>query len=255
MFFNKFFVNGKLRISRFFFYGGIAFSFFTINYLLCQFAVNFVKIFFKIPHAGFAGIGVGNVQKTVFGVLYLIFFQAVFFQTLGHQIPFGDFQFFRINVAGQLNNFHAVQKRLGNRIQRIGGNNKKDVGNIKGKIQVMIPKRRILLRVQHFQQGAGGIALIARPHFINLINHKHRVSGFDDFNSLNDLARHRAYVGSAVALYLRLVAHSADRKAEKLFAQSAGNGFAERGLSDAGRPHQADDRPFGNFVSRGNLGF
>jgi len=72
----------------------------------------------------------------------------------------------------------------------------------------MIPKRQILFRVQHFQQGAGGIALIARSHFVNLIDHEHRVFGFNDFKPLNDLARHRAYVCAAMALYLSLVAHS-----------------------------------------------
>ena len=53
----------------------------------------------------------------------------------------------------------------------------------------------------------------------------------------------RADVGAAVAADLGLVAHAAQRDADELAAERARDRLAERRLADAGRPHQAQDRP------------
>ena len=41
---------------------------------------------------------------------------------------------------------------------------------------------------------------------------------------------------------LRLVAHAAERDADELAVERAGDGAAERGLADAGRSDEAEDR-------------
>ena len=60
---------------------------------------------------------------------------------------------------------------------------------------------------------------------------------------LDDLAGHRADVGAAVTADLRLVAHAAEAHAHELAARRVGHRLAERGLADAGRPDEAEDRP------------
>ncbi len=56
-------------------------------------------------------------------------------------------------------------------------------------------------------------------------------------------AGHRADVRAAVPADLGLVAHAADRDALELAAQRLGDRLPERGLADAGRPDEAEDRP------------
>ena len=46
-----------------------------------------------------------------------------------------------------------------------------------------------------------------------------------------------------MAADLGLVAHAAERHAHELASGRLGDRFAERGLADAGRPDQAQDRP------------
>ena len=46
-----------------------------------------------------------------------------------------------------------------------------------------------------------------------------------------------------MAADLGLVAHAAQREAHELASERAGDGLAERGLADAGRPDEAEDRP------------
>jgi hypothetical protein len=71
-----------------------------------------------------------------------------------------------------------------------------------------------------------------------------RNSGFDPdlAHVLQDLAGHRADVGAAVAADLGLVAHAAQRHAHELAVGGLGDRLAERGLADAGRADQAQDR-------------
>ena len=52
----------------------------------------------------------------------------------------------------------------------------------------------------------------------------------------------RADVGAAVAADLGLVAHAAERDADELAAERARDRAAERGLADAGRADEAEDR-------------
>ena len=53
----------------------------------------------------------------------------------------------------------------------------------------------------------------------------------------------RADVGAAVAADLGLVADAAEREAHELAVERARDRAAERGLADAGRADEAEDRP------------
>src|SRR6266498_527129 len=60
---------------------------------------------------------------------------------------------------------------------------------------------------------------------------------------LDDLAGHRADIGPSMPADLRLVAHSAERDAHEVAARGPRDRLAERGLAQAGRTDQAQDRP------------
>ena len=59
---------------------------------------------------------------------------------------------------------------------------------------------------------------------------------------LDDVARQRADVGAPVAADLGLVVHAAEADARELAAGRARDALAERGLADAGRADEAQDR-------------
>src|SRR5207302_6993077 len=58
----------------------------------------------------------------------------------------------------------------------------------------------------------------------------------------DDPAREGADVGAAVAADLRFVVDAAQRHARELPTEGPRDRLAERGLADAGRPDQGDDR-------------
>src|SRR3546814_16070793 len=58
----------------------------------------------------------------------------------------------------------------------------------------------------------------------------------------DDLARQRADIGPAMAADFRFVAHAAQRLAHEFAARRLGDAAAERGLADARRADEAQDR-------------
>src|SRR5258706_14212385 len=62
-------------------------------------------------------------------------------------------------------------------------------------------------------------------------------------HGLNDLAGLEADIGASVAADLRLIVHAAEREAHEVAARRPRDRPAERGLADAGRADQAQDRP------------
>ena len=61
-------------------------------------------------------------------------------------------------------------------------------------------------------------------------------------HGLDDAAGQRADVGAPVAADLGLVADAAERDADELAPERARDRLAERGLADAGRADEAEDR-------------
>ena len=61
-------------------------------------------------------------------------------------------------------------------------------------------------------------------------------------DALEDAAGQRADVGAAVTADLGLVAHAAEREAHELASQRARDRAPERGLADAGRADEAQQR-------------
>src|SRR6185312_4481467 len=73
--------------------------------------------------------------------------------------------------------------------------------------------------------------------------HEDRVARPHPPHSLDDSPRERADVGPPVAAHLGLVAHAAQRDADELASERAGDRLAERGLPYSRRPRETKDRP------------
>ena len=62
------------------------------------------------------------------------------------------------------------------------------------------------------------------------------------FHALNHAARERTDIGPAMAADLRFIAHAAQADADELAPQRAGDRLAQRGLADARRADETEDR-------------
>ena len=100
----------------------------------------------------------------------------------------------------------------------------------------------VLLRVQHLEQRRGRVAAEIRAHLVDLVQQEQRVGRLRLLHRLDDLARHRADIGAPVAADLGLVAHAAQGEAHEVAARRLGDRLAERGLADARRADEAQDR-------------
>src|SRR5574344_1467184 len=182
-----------------------------------DFTVYLVYAFFIIAHTSFTRIFFRYQKKSVFRIRYLIFAETVLFKIFRNKILLRYFQFFLIDIAGQLNDLSAVKQRFGNRIERIGGKNKEYAGNIKRQIKVVVAERHVLFRIEHFEKRTGRIALITLSHLVDFIDHENRRTCLCYLESLNDFSGECADVCAAVSLYFGFIAESAHRKAEERF--------------------------------------
>ena len=116
-------------------------------------------------------------------------------------------------------------------------------------LEVVVGERVVLLGVEHLEQRRRGIAAEVVAELVDLVEHEDRVVGAGLLHALDDAAGQRADVGAAVAADLGLVVHAAERDADELAAEGAGDRLAERGLADAGGPDEARIGPFLSFLS------
>src|SRR4029079_1833078 len=162
---------------------------------------------------------------------------------LRHQVAFGDFELFILGVARKANDLHAVHQG-GRNVERIRRRHEHHVREVVIDLKIVIVERRILLRVQHFEQRRRRIAAEVLTHLVDLVQEEKRVRPLCLFHRLDDLAGHRANVGTAMTADFRFVPDAAQRHAHKFATRRIGNRFAKRSLADAGRTDEAQNGPF-----------
>ena len=106
----------------------------------------------------------------------------------------------------------------------------------------MVAEGRVLLRVEDFEEGGGGVAAEVGAELVDLVEHEDRVVGRRLANPLDDPPGHGGDVGAAVAADLGLVVHAAQADPDELAAQGLGDALAQRRLAGAGRAGEAEDR-------------
>ena len=162
----------------------------------------------------------------------------------GQQEAAGDVAFFRFKVAVELDDFHAVKQRHRDGVQRVGRGDKEDLGKIILQIKVVIHEGIVLFRVEHFQQGRGGVATVVGGHLVHFVQAEEGIVELHPLEGLDDLARQRAHIGAAVPPDFGLVAHAAKGEAHKIAPCGAGHGLGKGGFTHAGGADKAEDGAF-----------
>jgi hypothetical protein len=127
-------------------------------------------------------------------------------------------------------------------IRSISGGDEHHLAEVVVDLQVVVVEGVVLLGIEHLEQRRGGIAAPVGAHLVDLVQQEEGVGGLGLLHRLDDLAGHGADVGPPVAADFGLVAHAAEAEAHELTAGGPRDRAAERGLADAGRADQAEDR-------------
>ena len=157
-------------------------------------------------------------------------------------MPLGDLQLLVLRIARNSNDLHPVHERRRN-VERVSRGHEHHARQIIVDLQIVIIEGRVLLRIEHLEQRRRRIATKIHAHLVDLVEQEERIGSLGLAHRLDDLARHRADIGAAMAADLRLVAHAAERHADEFPARRPRDRLAERGLADARRSHQTQNRP------------
>ncbi len=160
----------------------------------------------------------------------------------GSRWRLGDAQLLRLGVAADADQLHAVAQRGADGVDHVGGGDEEHVAEVVRHLEVVVAELAVLLGVEHLEQRRRRVAPEVSANLVNFIEHDHRVHRPGLLHRLDDPAGQRADVGAPVAADLRLVADAAQREAHEAAVHGAGDAAPQRGLADAGRPDQAEDR-------------
>ena len=94
---------------------------------------------------------------------------------LGKQMALCDLKLVRSCISLELDDLHAVEKGLRDRIERVRRADKKHVGQVVGSIHVVVGKGIVLFRIENFKQGAGGISVVGDGELVDLIQNHDRI--------------------------------------------------------------------------------
>ena len=198
-------------------------------------AAQRIYALFESAHAGFYRVIRDNFAKRAIRDMELLRRNARALHRPRQQMFFGNLQLFRCRIALKLNDLHAVEQRLRNRIQRICRADKQHIGQIIRHVHVVVGERAVLLWIQHLQQRTGRVAIVILAQLIYLVQHHNRIGCAAAPNAVHDSARHRADIGASVSANFRLIAHAAETDTRIRTLERSGNALANAGLARARR--------------------
>ena len=153
----------------------------------------------------------------------------------------GDLDLLLQDVAADLDQLHAVEQGLRDRVQVVGRGDEEDLTQVVIDVEIVVVEGGVLLRVEHLEEGRCRVALKVAAHLIHLVEHEDGVRRARLLQVLQDAAHHGADVGASVASDLGLVVQAAQRDAHVFASQRFGHGSSERRLADARRAVEAED--------------
>ena len=227
-----------IQVSRFYF--GLR-KITVRSILACRFTEYLSDFLFQFAHAALTGIILYNGFQCVLRNLDIILFHTVCLQFLRNQMAAGNLNLFFRDIAAYLNQLHTVQQRSGDGIQIIGSSDEHHFGQIIVHIQKVIMECSILFRVEHFEEGRGGVSLAVGTHLVYFIQNKYRIGGACLYQILDNPSRHGTDIGFTMTANLSFIMHASQRHTDILTLQGCSNGTPQRGFSHTRRAIQADD--------------
>ena len=119
-----------------------------------------------------------------------------------------------------------------------------------GTPKIVVAERGVLFGIEYLQHGGGRIALDARAHLVDLIQHHDTIARSHLPDRLNDVSRQRADISAPVAAYFGLVVDAAQAHANEFAIHRPGDRLAKGCLANAWRSDKTEDR---SLTLRGEL--
>ena len=154
------------------------------------------------------------------------------------QVRPGDGDLLGLGVAGQVDDLEPVAQRRPDAIRVVGGGDEEDLGQVEGQLDEGVAEAVVLGRVEHLEQDRGRLS----AELVELVEHEDRVLAADAAQLAQDRAGLRPLPGAVVAAQVRLVAQAAAGQLGEPAPEGGGDALGQRGLSDSGRPAEADHR-------------
>lgn len=121
--------------------------------------------------------------------------QPRFLYSFWKQITIENLHFFIKSIPRHIDNLHSIKQRRVQSLQHIRCTHKQHLRQINRRVNKVICKRIILLRIQNLQQRSPWISMMTRlPNLINLINQNHRVIHLARFQRVDNLTRHSSHI-------------------------------------------------------------
>src|SRR5262245_29445854 len=196
----------------------------------------------EVAHARLARVALDDAPQGRVVDLDLLGPEPVGLELAAHQVALGDLELLARGVARELDDLHAIAQRAGNGVQHVGRGDEDHAAEIERHVEVVVAEGRVLLGIEHLLHGRRRIAVDARAHLVDLVQHRHAIACARLGDRLDDGAGQRADIGAPMAADLGLVVHAAQADARELAAHGAGDRLAQRGLAHAGRADKAQDR-------------
>mmetsp|Transcript_38692 Transcript_38692/g.125550 ORF Transcript_38692/g.125550 Transcript_38692/m.125550 type:complete len:804 (+) Transcript_38692:1439-3850(+) len=212
-----------------------------LHHLESDLAADALDVLLQVAHAGLAAVPADERGDRVVGQLHRALLEAHLLFRGGDEVLVRNLHLLVEDVPREAHHLHPVEQRAGDRAGVVGGAEEEDLGEVDGRVEVVVHEGRVLRRVEHLEQRRRGVALVAAAQLVDFVNEHHRVRGARRLEALDQLARHRTHVRPPVALDLGDVGQAAHGEAVELAAECARDGLADRRLADAGRADEADD--------------
>ncbi len=197
----------------------------------------------EVAQPGLARVAVDEEVQPGVEEAHLAGLEPVLGELLRDQVPARDLDLLLLGVAGERDDLHAVEERGLDGLGHVGGRDEQDFREVVGDVQVVVAERVVLLGVEDLEQRRRGVAAVVGADLVDLVEHEHRVRRPGLVDPLDDATGERAHVRSPVAADLGLVVDAAERDPDELALEGARDRASERGLADARRSDEAEDRP------------
>ena len=121
-------------------------------------------------------------------------------------------------------------------------------------VEIVIPERVVLRRVEHLEQRRRRIAAPVGAELVDFVEHDHRIHRAGVAQRAHQPSGQRADVGAAMAADFGLVAHAAERHPDELPPGGPRDRLADRGLAGSRRADQREDDARPAVVGHAALG-
>ena len=194
------------------------------------------------PHAGLTGVVRGDRAQRVVGEHDLVLAQRGPLELATHEVVPCDVDLLVLGVAVEPDDLHPVEERGRDRLGHVGRRDEEDLGQVEVDLEVVIAERVVLRGVEHLEQRRRRIAAVVRAELVDLVEQQDGVHRPGLAHRPGDAAGLGADVGATVPADLRLVVDAAERDADEGPSERPGDRLPERGLADARRTDEGEDR-------------